>query len=107
MDFKVNANMGVKVKLTDVGVSILKAQHDELNQHFKSRGAKGLGEFKTNLDDNGYYQTQLWSLMHTFGPYISPTQENPFDLDIIISNGKPTEDFIRDFKKLLGMKEEL
>lgn len=106
MDFKVNVNMNVKVKLTDFGVSILKTQHDELNELIKDRGGQGIGDFYTKVDDDGYYEMQLWSLMNRFGPYMSPTQQSPFDLDIIISNGTPTEDFVRDLKKLMGVKED-
>jgi hypothetical protein len=88
MDFKVNANMRVKVKLTDFGISILKSQHDELNEHIKERGGKGFGEFKLKLDEEGYYCTQLWMLMSIFGQKMSMGIKNPFDLNIIITNGE-------------------
>jgi hypothetical protein len=89
MDFKVNANMEVKVKLTDFGISILKRQHDELNEHIKERGGKGLGEFELRLDEEGYYCTQLWMLMSKFGHEMSMGIKIPFDLNIIITNGDP------------------
>ena len=89
MDFKVNANAQVKVKLTDLGVALLKDKHDELNAHIKSRGGIGFGEFVLRLDSEGYYTTQLWTLMQDFGPYMSIGSEPPFSLDIIITNGEP------------------
>jgi methyl coenzyme M reductase gamma subunit len=89
MNFKVNANMSVKVKLTDFGISILKKQHEELNTHIKARGGKGFGEFELRLDEDGYYSTQIWMLMSKFGHVMSMTNEIPFYLDIIIQNGEP------------------
>lgn len=89
MNFKVNANMGVKVKLTDFGISVLKEQHEELNKWVKARGGKGLGGFELRLDEDGYYSTQLWMLMSKFGHVMSMSNEIPFNLDIIIENGEP------------------
>ena len=89
MDLKVNANAGVKVKLTKLGVNILKHKHDELNAHIKDRGGEGFGEFTLRLDDDGYYSTQLWTLMQDFGPYMSIGSEPPFSLDIIVTDGEP------------------
>jgi hypothetical protein len=88
MDFKVNANMGVKVRLTDFGISILKEQHNELNKRIKDHGGQGLGEFELRLDEEGYYSTQLWMLMSKFGHVMSMTNKIPFHLDIIIQNGE-------------------
>lgn len=89
MDFKVNANMGVRVKLTAYGISILKEQHYELNKAIIERGGVGLGIFELRFDDDGYYHTQLWMLMSKFGHAMSMANEIPFNLDIIIENGEP------------------
>lgn len=89
MDFKVNANMRVKVKLTDIGVSILKNRHDELNTLIKYRGGQEFGEFELKLDEDGYYTTQLWTLMNIFGSAMTMGSKNPFDLNIIITDGEP------------------
>ncbi len=90
MDFKVNANMGVKVKLTDFGISILKEQHEKLNEFIKERGGDGLGDFELRLDEDGYYSTQLWTLMNKFGHVMTMGHnEVPFHLNIIIENGEP------------------
>jgi hypothetical protein len=89
LDFKVNINEHVKVKLTDFGVSILKEQHDELNRHILSSGGKGLDEFTLRLDEDGYYTTQMWMLMSRFGHVASATSKAPFDTEIIVTRGEP------------------
>lgn len=89
MDFKVNANMYVKVKLKEFGVSILKEQHEELNRRIEESGGKGFGEFELKVDKDGYYKMPLWSLMNTFGNVMVMGKEIPFDMDIIITNGEP------------------
>lgn len=88
MDFKVNINETVKVKLTDVGIGILKEQHDELDRKIKANNRKGLGEFKLQLDDEGYTRFQLWSFMNAFGEYMTLGSEMPFDSEVIITKGK-------------------
>lgn len=89
LDFKVNVNEMVKVKLTKFGISILKQQHDELDTFVKAQGGKGLGEFDLRLDEEGYYKTQLWMLMNNFGHAMEMTNENPFEMEIIVINGEP------------------
>lgn len=89
MDFTVNANENVKVKLTDFGISVLKERHDELNNFMKQQGGKGLEKFELRLDEEGFYRTQLWSLMNEFGHVMSMGYEVPFNLNIIITNGEP------------------
>jgi len=89
VDFKINCNSHVKVKLTDFGISVLQEQHEELDKHIKERGGKGLGDFVLNIDSDGYYQTQLWILMSKFGHVMHMGFEIPFYLDIILTNGEP------------------
>lgn len=91
LDFKVNCNMGVKVKLTPAGVEILRKRRERLNKIVASRGGKGFGEFELKVDEDGYYKTQLWMLFETFGSSMSVTQDQPFHLDIIIEDGEPIE----------------
>ena len=88
MNFKVNVNSKVKVKLTNYGISILKKQHDDLNRSIKESGAKGLGEFELFLDKDGYYCTSLWLLMNKFGHAMYMGNDNPFDMNIIIEDGE-------------------
>ena len=89
MNFKVNANSMVKVKLTDLGIAILKNQHDYLNKSIEERGGIGFGEFELKTDTDGYYHDQLWNLMNTFGHLMTLGHDVPFELDIIITEGKP------------------
>ena len=91
MDFKVNANEMVKVKLTEYGISILKQQHEELDAFVKEQGGKGMGEFKLHLDEDGYYKTQLWMLMSNFGHVMHMGIENPFEMDMIVTDGTPID----------------
>jgi len=88
MDFKFNVNNYVKVKLTERGKEILRDRHEELDHHIKSRGGKGVGTFILRLDEEGYYKTQLWMLMETFGEHISIASEPPFETDIILLSGE-------------------
>lgn len=92
MDVKVNINNTVKVKLTDYGISILKKQHDDLNKMILSNGGMGVGEFELRLDGDGYYSTQLWTLMNRFGHVMRMSDELPFYIDIIIEGGEPIND---------------
>lgn len=88
MEFKVNANENVKVKLTEYGVEILRERHNKLYQ-----GLNALCEaypFELKLDDEGYYVTQLWILFSIFGNSMSMSGKLPFDMNIIIRNGEPT-----------------
>lgn len=89
MDFKFNINYNVKVKLTDYGVSILKQRHYDLDQSIRAHGGKGLGEFKDRRDKEGYQTFQMWSLMETFGEYMSIGSPLVFETEIIIMKGEP------------------
>lgn len=88
MDFRVNLNEEVKVKLTEYGMSILKEEHDLLNKFIEQRGGKGFGEFELRLDEDGYYSTQIWMLMSKFGHAMRMGIKNPFNLDVIIKGGE-------------------
>jgi len=81
-EIKFNMNDYVKVKLTNCGVSILMDQHEKLKNIFPR-----LGEFKINLEADGYYKTQLHDLFNTFGQYIyMGATELPFETNIILVN---------------------
>lgn len=88
MQFKMNINEHVKVKLTEYGIKILKARHDELNKRIWERGGRGLGEFTIKKDEEGYTTFQLWSLMNTFGDVLTMGFEIPFETDIIFTKGE-------------------
>lgn len=75
-----NVNEFVKVKLTEEGKRILKDKHDNLRSKFPT-----LGEFKLSLDQDGYYNVQLWCLMQEFRDCIYMGCELPFETDIKIN----------------------
>ncbi|WP_178137406.1 hypothetical protein [Tepidibacter thalassicus] len=83
MDVSFNYNQEVKVKLTQLGLKILKERHDRLNEELKSRGHKGLNKFTVKIDENGYSSFQLWDLMNIFGEYMAIGCETPFDGNMI------------------------
>lgn len=79
---KLNVNEKVKVRLTDIGINILRSNHDELKKTFNR-----LGDFKApTVDADGYSSFQLWVLMQTFGPHMGLGFNVPFETDIIIEN---------------------
>lgn len=58
-----NINHYVWVKLTPMGRSILRKEHDDLRRSYPS-----LAEYtEPVVDEDGYTKFQLWSLMNTFG----------------------------------------
>jgi hypothetical protein len=89
MDFKLNVNEYVKVKLNDLGISILKERHDELNKRIHANGGKGFGEFELKVDEEGYTKFPLWDLMNTFGHAMVIGFDVPFETDIIVTKGEP------------------
>ena len=91
MDFEFNINNYVKVKLNDKGIEILKDRHEELNRRLAMFGGKGFDKFKLRVDSEGYYKTQMWSLMEMFGESIGIGFECVFETNIICCDGKPLE----------------
>lgn len=88
MDFRVNFNDGVKVKLTEYGEQILKNRHEELNLHYLKRGVKDIGPYVSRADSEGYTSFQIWELMQKFGPYMSIAKPEPFKGEMIFLNGE-------------------
>lgn len=68
---KVNLNDTVKVKLTEEGIQVLARQHNELRKKMLTKGWKDSGEFVLRLDTEGYYTTQLWTLINKFAEHIN------------------------------------
>ncbi|OAB31766.1 hypothetical protein PMSD_18450 [Paenibacillus macquariensis subsp. defensor] len=87
--FKANLNERVKVKLTDVGIAIMKQNRAELNGNIIKRGGKGLGECEPVIDNFGYTAFQLWDLMQTFGEHVGLGAELPFEIDISFPRREP------------------
>jgi len=89
MDFTFNTNNYVKVRLNELGISILKKEHEDLSRKIYSYNGIGLGKFNLNLDEDGYYKTQMWCLIENFGEFINVCSRPPFDTDIICCQGEP------------------
>lgn len=88
MQFKVNVNEQVKVKLTDLGISIMKEKRNELNKLFYTEGLDELEEYEPITDKDGYVTFQLWMLMNIFGEYMKTGRQTPFETNIIITKGE-------------------
>jgi hypothetical protein len=96
----INLNERVKVKLNDFGIKILKQDHDETNRLLKERGGKG-HPFILRLDEEGYYEAQLWYLMLVFGPHLCNGNENPFDSDLIFDKEDDNQTDLSKLKVLV------
>jgi hypothetical protein len=65
-----NLNSSVRVKLTKAGL-----------KHYSTRyGVRREPPAQPKLDDEGYYRTELWSLMNDFGSVLYNGCEVPFDM---------------------------
>lgn len=92
MDFKFNFNQTVKVKLTSKGEEVIKKKHKDYDEKIKSKGfnLESFSNFELKIDDEGYYETQLWSLMRDFGEYMHLLdRDNVFNGDMIFVNAIP------------------
>lgn len=76
---EVNFNDEVKVKLTEHGVSILKAERAQLNARIALYGGTGFGEYEPKVDEDGYTSFQIWDLMQRLGPHIGVSKPEPFE----------------------------
>lgn len=65
----------VKVKLTDFGKEIL-------IQKYKIE--LGIENYIVGEDKEGYYHTQMYTLMNVFGEYLNEGDKLPFKMDIIV-----------------------
>lgn len=90
MDFRMNFNNSVKVKLTGFGTDVLRQRHAEFDRYLREeKGLQGLGPFTVSVDDEGYTEYQIWDLMQTFGIYMAPAAPEPFESEMIFLKGEP------------------
>jgi hypothetical protein len=75
-----NTNHTVRVKLTPIGRAELERQHEELRKSFPK-----LGPWTFRVDDEGYTEFQLWSLMEQLGHLCHLGMQTPFETDIQLS----------------------
>lgn len=88
MNYRVNINQYVKVKLTQYGINELKQQRETLNNRLKNRGGAGLGGYEPKIDKYGYTKFQVWDLMQRLGGVIQLGGKPPFDTEIIMTGGE-------------------
>jgi hypothetical protein len=81
-EIKFNVNHQVKVKLTPYGVSCLYKNHQRQREIWDK---SNVNQFTVRLDGDGYYRTQLWSLMQEFGEHICLSR-TPFETEVILLN---------------------
>lgn len=82
---KVNLNVIVKVKLTDLGKNIYYHRFDNLNEWITNRGGDPLERTYPEVDDEGYSEFQLWHFMKLYGPYmntVAPSVVEPLNIYI-------------------------
>lgn len=78
-----NINEDVYLKLTKIGIAILKKRHEEL---------VGTPYKGPRVDENGYTKMQLWEVMQIFGNYLIPGYsygkgiDLPFETNIAIAD---------------------
>ena len=82
-EFSLNQN--VKVRLTNHGIGILRDAHYDLQEKMCLISYSYEKQpFVLSLDEDGYYKTQMWALMQSFGNYVGIAKEPPFDIKILI-----------------------
>jgi len=80
---KFNVNEYVRVKLTPKGIQILKNAQEARQKQFPA--VRTFETFRMpEVDSEGYTKYQLWDLMDTFGNFVGPGLELPFETEIDI-----------------------
>ena len=72
-----NVNHKVKVKLTEIGHKIHRADFDQL-------GMKSITYQPPQEDKRGWSEWQMWELMRLFGPHLYNGCNVPFETEIQI-----------------------
>ena len=88
---KLNWNDTVKVKLTEHGKEIYRAQYDELNEIMWSKGKAGFERPEPRVDENGLTAFQLWHFIQLYGNYIGVGLEEVVDSPYFYINEKDLE----------------
>ena len=84
----VNLNVMCKVKLNELGKVIWLSQVDSLPEDIKSNRPDIVASIQNAIKEDNTLETELWSIMNIFGPYMSPTSM-PFDTTTIELNKNP------------------
>jgi len=80
---KLNLNVRVKVKLLPEGMIHLLENHKRITGSY--------GEYVPRLDKDGYYSTQLWSLMQEFGDVMSITTGHRWFVNDVVIECNPED----------------
>ena len=79
-----NVNNKVRVRITEFGFEILRKERDKLQRLFPHVDWSFPHTDFTDVG-NGWYETQMWQLMQTFGPHITMGFKVPFETNVLIS----------------------
>ena len=67
----VNLNVMCKVKLNELGKVIWLSQVDSLPEDIKNDRLNIVASIQNAIKDDNTLETELWSIMNIFGPYIT------------------------------------
>jgi hypothetical protein len=84
-----NVNDTVRVKLTDYGRAMHRANHDGHNAGRARRGLPPIAYLRPKEDADGWSKWQLWELMREFGPHVGLGRDVPFATTIEIPDAAP------------------
>lgn len=79
-----NVNHYVRLRLTDEGRRIHRANYDGLMSGMPSHVRDTIPYVPPETDAEGWSKFQMWDAMRIFGPWMAMTARNPFDLTIDI-----------------------
>lgn len=81
MRAQMNLNDYVTVRLTPLGIKVLRQRHDHFQQMYKELPIDHeVEEFK--VPENNMYTAQMWQLFEVFGEYMGLGSENVFELNV-------------------------
>jgi hypothetical protein len=73
----INLNEMVRVKLNRSGIDKLQEECDNMNRMFGTT-------YTPKVDENGYYENQLWEIMNKFGNMCYMGNSNPPFMNIAV-----------------------
>lgn len=78
----VNLNTMCKVKLNEQGKAIWMSQLDQIPEEILQMQPDIVEKLTNMIDENNYVESELWTIMNVFGPYISQVSM-PFETSTI------------------------
>ena len=86
-----NVNQGVRVKLTPTGLAEFERQAREMQDAIPP-AARAVIRLTPELDAEGYYTSELWRLMETFGHLCHIGCPAPFETAILLEDDAASTD---------------